>query len=52
MKFIVTLDYKKFLFDCMHDAAIFACEAKSKAMSDMEVEIKVEDDPEDQETEN
>lgn len=50
MKFIVALDYKRFEFYSLKAAGEFAYAAKSHSVNkDLSVEIKIEQDPEDQE---
>ena len=50
MKFIVSLDYKKFGFDTMEEAGNFACTAKDRTLNpDLEVKIEVFEDPEEEE---
>lgn len=47
MKFIVSLDYKKFTFDSIEGAGTFACIAKRHSdHENLSVEIRVEDDSE------
>ena len=50
MKYVVSLDYKRFEFDTLAAAGEFAYAAKGHAVNkDLTVEIKIEHDPEDQE---
>lgn len=57
MKFIVSLDYKRFGFETIEDAGNFACMAKNRTLNpSLDVKIEVFEDPdedsdEDSETE-
>ena len=49
MKYVVSLDYKRFEFDTFAAAGEFAYAAKSHSVNkDLSVEIKFEEDPEEE----
>ena len=47
MKFIVSLNYKHFVFETIEEAGRFACTAKDRSLDpDLEVKIEVHENPE------
>lgn len=49
MKYVVSLNYKRFQFDTLAAAGEFAYAAKAHSLDeDLEVKIEIEDDPEDE----